>query len=281
MGAEAHYSAANRFLRVAREVAELPGARWLAKPLYRRMFRRPHRDSNTYFGAYRSYQEAISDAPEIMPSSYNFDAAADKYDDRRQRLTVSDYPVLYWLSRLLDAGERRIFDLGGHIGVSYYAFQGQLDYPRDLRWCVHDVPKVVAAGQRWAAEHDEKRQLGFADTAREADGHDVLMSNGALQYLEYSLPELLQSLDAPPRHVLVNLTPMHPERDYFTLQNIGKAVLPYRVSSIPGFVAGMECLGYALVDDWQSHERYLRVPFEPACAIDCYSGFYFRKAAPA
>ena len=61
------------------------------------------------------------------------------------------------------------------------------------------------------------------------------------------------------------------------MQNIGRAVLPYRVMAVPEFVAAMEKLGYEIVDQWHTAERYLRVPFEPACRIDGYEGFYLRR----
>lgn len=277
MQTDGQHGIAKKLRRIANETAELPGIRWLAKPLYRRMFRRPYRDGNAYFGAYATYAQALEHAPQALPTSYDIATAGQMYRDRHDRIRVSDYPVVYWLSRLLSEGQRRVFDLGGHIGVSYYGFRGYLDYPTDLCWCVHDVPAIVATGRAWATEHDPQQHLHFSESADDADGQDVLISSGALQYLEYSLPELLQKLRTSPPHVLINLTPMHPSRSYFTLQNIGKAVLPYRVSSVPQFVAAMEALGYSVQDRWQSFERHLRVPFETACTLESYSGFYFRK----
>lgn len=86
----------------------------------------------------------------------------------------------------------------------------------------------MAAGREWALQHDPERRLSFADSRDAADGTQLLLSTGALQYLDYSLPEFLQRLQRPPPHVLVNLTPMHPSRGYFTLQNLGIAIWPYR-----------------------------------------------------
>jgi len=264
--------------RIANEGAELPGVRWLTKPLYRRIFRRRHRSGNAYFGVFDSYEAAKTAAPPALPSTYDFAGAAGMYQDQHQAIRVSDYPLVYWLRRLLDEGQRRMFDLGGHIGVTYYGFQRYIDYPADMRWLVHDVPAVVDAGREWAAKHDARKSLHFTASRSDAEGNDVLITSGALQYLEYTLPELLRTLEPAPPHVLVNLVPMHPRRSYFTLQNIGKAVLPYRVMAVPEFVAAMEALGYVKKDEWNSTERNLRIPFEPACSIDGYQGFYFQKA---
>src|SRR3546814_19846099 len=76
----------------------------------------------------------------------------------------------------------------------------------------------MAAGRRWAQGHDAEHQLSFTDSVEHADGQDILLSTGALQYLDYTLPELLQRLRRKPRRVLINLTPLHPDRRFFTLQ---------------------------------------------------------------
>jgi len=262
---------------IANESAELPGMRLVGKPLYERIFRRSHHYGNSYSGKYASYAEAKAAAPATLPTTYAGAGTSGMYLEQHERIRVSDYPLVYWLGQLLREGQHRIFDLGGHIGVSYYGFRRYLDYPADLRWQVHDVPDVVEAGRDWARQHDPEARLQFTDSRGDASGQDVLVTSGALQYLEYTLPELLQTLQHPPVHVLVNLVPMHPTQGYFTLQNIGRAVLPYRVMAIPEFTAAMEALGYVAQDQWHSAERYLRVPFEPDCRIDGYEGFYFRR----
>ncbi|MGO4221871.1 TIGR04325 family methyltransferase [Lysobacter sp. TAF61] len=263
--------------RIAVESAELPVLRLIGKPLYWRTFSKPCIEGNSYFGAFQTREQALAAAPSL-PTSYDQPATGNLYLDRHERIRVSDYPVVHWLTRLLAQGRHRIFDLGGHIGVSYYGFRRFLTYPQSMEWRVHDVPAVVDAGRAWAQENDPDRMLDFADTPDAASGHDVLISSGALQYLEYTLPELLARLDEPPPHVLVNMTPMHPQRGFITLQNIGEAVLPYRVEAKPEFIASMEQLGYQLEDQWSSWERNLTVPFEPGCTLNYYSGFYFRRA---
>ncbi|PIQ36675.1 MAG: methyltransferase, TIGR04325 family [Lysobacterales bacterium CG17_big_fil_post_rev_8_21_14_2_50_64_11] len=263
--------------RIANEIAQLPGIRRLAQPFYQRLFVRQFFGANSYCGAWQTFAEAKASAPQVLPSSYETAAAGSMYRTELERITVSDYPVLYWLSRLLADGQHHLFDLGGHIGVKYYAFQRYLQYPQALRWIVHDVPAVVAAGRQYAAEHDSQRHLDFATSPEQASGCDALLSTGALQYLDYTLPALLARLPQRPRHVLVNLTPMHPVRSYFTLQHIGIAICPYRVSAVPEFTAAIQALGYELVDQWASLERNVRVPFHPECDIDRYHGFYFRR----
>lgn len=275
-------SLAARLRTIAGEIVQLPGLRGLAKPIVRRRFQRPFGDDNSYYGVYGNFAEAEAAARALstrsLPPTYDTEAAGRVYRDQLSRIRVSDYPLVYWLLQMLSDGQRRVFDLGGNIGVTYYGFGRYLDYPDDLRWQVHDVPAVMAAGRKWAAQHDPQGRISFADSPDHADGANVLVSTGALQYLDYTLPQLLQRLTQAPAHVLVNLTPIHPSHGYFTLQNMTFAICPYRVMARPELVGGMEALGYRIVDEWNSRERGLRVPFESSCTIDNYSGFYFRRA---
>jgi len=255
----------------------MPGVRILGRPLYRHYFRRPYHGGNVYYGMYPSYAEASADAPATMANSYDVDAAATMYRGQFERVRSCDYPALHWLFRLVGEGTREVFDLGGHMGQAYYGFRRYVDYPPDLRWRVHDVPAVMQAGRQWAREHDDLGGLRFVDAPAAADGCDLLITTGALQYLEYSLPELLRGLARVPARVIVNLVPMHPRQGYFTLQNLGIAVCPYRVMCLPEFVDEMAALGYSLADRWELEERHIRVPFEPAASIDAYHGMYFRR----
>ena len=273
---------ATTLARIAHAAAELPGIRNLAEPLYRRQFLRFRRPGNACYGVFGTYAEARALAQSLeAPASYDIEDAGRLYRERLERVVVSDYPSIYWLSRLLAAGERKVFDLGGHIGISYYGFRRYIAYPAGLQWLVHDLPAMVKAGRAHALLHDPDRRLAFSDTPDAADGCDVLFTSGALQYLDYTLPELLQRLQHRPSHVVVNLVPMHPQRSFFTLQNIRIAICPYRVTSAPEFISGMEALGYALVDHWQSHERSLRIPFRHGHEVDSYHGFCFAKSSPA
>jgi putative methyltransferase (TIGR04325 family) len=264
-------------------MSELPVIRLLSAPLYRRYFRKPYRAGNLYFGVYRTYQEALDEAHRIasagLPSTYDIEAVTTKYLDQLHSLRTCDYPALFWISRILSEGGRRVFDLGGHLGLAYYGYQRCMPFPADLVWCVHDLPHVVAAGRRLASERDKLGALQFCESPHGADGFDILTTTGALQYLAYSLQSLIRELSHPPRHVLFNLTPLHPEKAFFTLQNMGFAVCPYRVESIRRLVADLEAIGYRVRDHWEL-ERSMRIPFKGEYEVNSYHGYYFERVAP-
>ncbi|WP_233873259.1 TIGR04325 family methyltransferase [Paraburkholderia adhaesiva] len=272
-----------RVLRIAREFSELPVIRLLSAQFYRRYFRKPSRGGNLYFGVYGTYQEALNEAQRIsserLPSTYDVEAVTTKYLDQLDSLPTCYYPSLFWINRILSEGGRRVFDLGGHLGLAYYGYQRYISFPADLVWCVHDLPHVVAAGRCMASERDKLGALQFCETPHEANGFDVLICSGALQYLGYSLPSLIGGLSHPPRHVLFNLIPLHPEKAFFTLQNLGVAVCPYRVESIERLVADMKTHGYRVRDHWDL-DRRMRIPFKDEYEVESYYGYYFERVVP-
>jgi len=239
-------------------------------------------DANLFRGVYPSFDAAQASAPGTRPLGYDHAAAANMYLERTKRIDPSDYPVIFWLQKLFAQGCSEVFDLGGHIGIGYYAYQRYLDYPEGLRWTVSDVPAVMARGAEIARERDPAGRLRFDGDFSAAQRADVLLALGVLQYLPDTLAQRLAALADPPRHVIVNLTPLHlldnGGRDYFTLQSIGTAFCPYRIAAYGQFLAGYTRLGYQIVDRWQNPDKRCRIALEPAHSVDGYHGFYLRRA---
>lgn len=275
------YQVRGALVRVVREVMELPGIRFFAKPLYRQYFRRPFRRGNLYFGVYSSYELAQKQAQRLasakLPASYDVPEATGKYQDQIQSLRACDYPAMYWLKHIVESGGRRIFDLGGHLGLAYYGFNQHIQYPADLTWCVHDLPHVVKAGRALASDRGVDSVLTFIDRPQAASGCDLIFSTGAIQYLPYRLPSLIDQLPEPPRHVLLNLIPLHHNKAFFTLQNLGIAICPYRIESIGGLISDMAARGYRVRDSW-TLDRGMRIPFEWEHEVENYCGYYFERS---
>lgn len=234
-----------------------------------------------YRGVYATFDEARASIPPTRAAGYDNSESAELYRERTRRVFINDYPMMLWLDRFLSQGARHIFDVGGHIGIAYYAYQKYLAYPAALRWTVQDVPAVNAAGARWAADHDPARRLAFADSINAASGSDLLFAAGSLQYLEYTLADALLRMAQPPRFLLLNSVPVHPSQSYFTVQNIGVALCPYRVTADREFLGSLTALGYELQDRWENPQRHCTVPFHPELSLDRYFGFAFRLSANA
>ncbi|WHZ20154.1 MAG: hypothetical protein OJF55_002303 [Rhodanobacteraceae bacterium] len=249
---------------------------WLERR-YRRKFARQRIDYNAYCGVYPDYASALAAAPDTLPKGYDHAETALLYAARTRYILACDYPAMFWLQRLFAEGCASVFDLGGSIGIKYYAFRRYLDYPPNLRWTVSELPTVAAAGTEWAAEHDQHRQLAFTRDPAEADGQDILFASGSLQYLDYTLADLLKPMARRPRHVLITVLPLHPERGFYTIQNMGALYCVYGIAARPEFVAQMQDLGYAVRDQWDQPDRECEIPFHPECRVEKYYGFLFSR----
>lgn len=267
-----------RVLRVGLErTAELPGLRHVLETVYERRFRRETPATNLYRGVFRSFAEAEATAPSTRPLGYDHEATAAMYRERTRRVYISDYPVMFWMSKLFGSGSTSVFDLGGHIGIAYYAYQRYIAYPPGLSWTVCDVPAVNASGREWALNHDEPRRLDFTTDPERADGADIMLASGSLQYLDYTLADLLARLPNKPRHILINLLPVHASESYFTVQNMGTAYCPYRITAERELVDSLSAQGYRQVDRWENPDRRCLIPYHRKHSLDRYFGYCFTR----
>jgi putative methyltransferase (TIGR04325 family) len=256
---------------------EIPVVRAVMKARFERSFVTA-RGFGCLSGSYPTFAAAAAAAPPRMAVGYDVTAAGAMYRERMNRVLLKDYPALLWLSRLMPKAHR-LFDIGGHVGIMFYAYRRYLNFRDDLEWTVCDVPAVVKEGEAMARARDESN-LSFTTRLDDVDGSDVVLATGSLQYIERSIGDLLGSLVTRPEHVLINETPTHPERDIITLQNIGVSICPYRIVRHGSILTAMTTLGYELVDSWEDPVRRTGIPFVTDGAEIAYSGFYFRRAAP-
>jgi putative methyltransferase (TIGR04325 family) len=229
-----------------------------------------------YQGVFETFAEASAAAPSTLPLGYDNAAAASMYRERLSRIYSSDYPVLYWLHRILGAPEAppRIFDFGGHVGISYYAYAPYLQYRPGLTWKVFELPAVIEAGRALACERAAS-QLSFTHTFEDAAGSDIFLANGVAQYVDEGLASKLAALEAQPRHLVINRIPLWTGESFVTLQNIGTAFCPYRVFNRQEFVESLRRLEYELVDEWYTHENSVHIPFHPDRELTKYAGLHF------
>jgi putative methyltransferase (TIGR04325 family) len=252
-------------------------ARFEAARQHRRFAR--NRDQNLFYGVFDSADAAMQSAPDTRPIGYDNEASTTLYDFHLVRVFAYDYPVLHWLRRSFDEGLGQVLDIGGHIGIKYYAFRRYLDYPAGLRWQVCDVPSVTARGREVAASRDAQNRLSFVSTPSSARPSDLLLLSGSLQYLPVSIGELLGTLAGAPRRIIVNITPIHPDRTFFTLNSIGTAFCPYRVVSEPDALAQFAAHGYRPVDRWDCPGKPMEIPGHPEHSLEQYTGFCLDRAA--
>jgi putative methyltransferase (TIGR04325 family) len=227
-----------------------------------------------YRGVFSSFEAARASAPLDRPVGFDHEALTHLYDSRADKVFPSDYPVLFWLERLLPEVSS-VFDWGGHIGVSYYAYARYLRFPAGFSWRVGEVPAVVEEGRRVAAQRGAAALRFTADLA-DGDGADVFLANGSLQFIETPLAESLARYVRLPPHLLVNKLPAYDGETFVTLENTVHAFNPKRVVNRTDFVSSITGAGYELVDSWENPDMSMRLPLHRDRSVPAYSGFYFR-----
>ena len=232
--------------------------------------------SNLFKGIFNTYQTAQACLPETKPAGYDNEQSANMYDDRMRTIYATDYPVLFWMKQILKP-DSKVFEIGGHVGVSFYSYDHFMGLGEAINWTILDVEAVVSQGKIIAQERQEHRLHFTAELTANPDT-EVVFASGSLQYIEKSLAEMIKDANISPQHVLVNLFPCNFKPDYFTVNNIGTAFCPYKITSKKVFIEQMEKIGFILIDEWANDAKRCVIPFyDPSYSLSNYTGFYFKR----
>ena len=261
--------------RLADHAARIPLLRGLLSRAYRHAFNRARGRVRLFYGLYPDFASAIREVPPYWIQGYDNEQTADRNAHERLQICAFDYPIMFWLQRLLPEC-RLLFDFGGNVGISYFGYRKYLQYPASLTWLIYEVPAVAALGARIAAE-EGAHQLRFTTELDELQRADILLAAGSLHFVDKPF-ELLRSVATPPRHVLLNKVPLRDRPAAVTLHNMGTALCPYHLFNRSEFLGSFRSLGYELVDEWETPDLGARIPLHPEDSIRAYTGFYLRKA---
>ena len=252
--------------------------RWIgALPFFRSyytglvMARRDH--SGLHSGIYASYADAMAAVPPSRLAGWDNDDSASLWLHNIGPVRPSTYPVFFWLSQLLREN-MALVDVGGSIGLTYYAYHRYTTLPAGATWTVVEVPHIAAQGEKIRLR-ENAANLSFCDDLTRPDRCDVLLSAGALQFMERSIPGLLESMRCKPRYILLNKLPMTQGEDCWTLQNYGPAVTPNRLFNEQAFLAYFAGHGYRMRDRWGVPDLKLIIPFYPDRFINEFTGYLF------
>lgn len=287
---DVHKSGINRIkqlikipLKIVRKLKELPQAFLLHSPIisdYYRFYWCFSRTTAACRGVYSTFAEALQDLKPNTRISHNQpdmheQSSVSEYTACRRlgQLDPFDYPVMPWLRQALE-NHNSIFDIGGNVGISYFAFQKHLTFPENLRWTVCELSELVKAGKKLARETNSFA-LTFTTELADADGYDILFAVGTLQYIEPTLATIIAGFKTKPKHILVNHTPFYDGPTFVTLQNLGYAFSPYKIENRLEFIQALQKIGYELINSCQ-FDRQCVIPFHPDRQVKAYYGFHFR-----
>jgi putative methyltransferase (TIGR04325 family) len=260
-----------------------PIVRELMKRRYDRRFA-INRHEQLYRGIFDTAAEAVASFP-VQRLGYDNAESAGMYDGLMTTLESYDYPVLFWLGKLLredpENAARGICDYGGHVGVKYYAYSPLLgDLPK---WTVCDVAAAAKRGAEIASERGAYG-LRFTSDIRQIADKGILLCLGALQYIEPTLAEQIMTaspgMAGRPKHVLINTTAFTDadEPAFYTLNSFGTSSAAYKIQNAAAFISQMAIAGYTLVDQWENPGRACSVPFQNERRDFKYLGMRFVRA---
>lgn len=226
-----------------------------------------------FHGVYPDYQSAERAIPSAKLAGYDHAEIGKIYLNNMSKARDSDYPVLFWLERLLPQ-QSAVFDFGGNIGVSYYKFENYLQYPERMRWLVCDLPEITKAGCEEATQRSSS--VEFTTDFEDANACEIFLALGVIQYVPDPLAQSLARLDRKPQSVLINRIPLWDGEDFVTLEDVYSAVCAYQVFNRAKFIQDICDLGYELADSWTTPDLALNVRWRPNHCIPAQSGLYFR-----
>jgi putative methyltransferase (TIGR04325 family) len=251
-----------------RPLAQVLAATPFVKSVLRARTLAPGGAVNGYWGAYDHREDACAAIPAQMPRDWN--VVGLHQDLRGQKAHAI---ALEWLARELTAGAR-VVDLGGGYGglCDQLIEQGQM--PEGVEWLVVETPALVDA-----AAARVRPGLAFA-TALPEQAPDILIVSGYLQYAHADMASFFASLPWEPGAILINKTPVAQGGAFWTLQNLGRAVTPYRVYREAEFVAAIDRAGFDVLDRWTAPELRIDIPFHPEKRVPGLTGLWLRKRKP-
>lgn len=252
--------------RLAKNAASIVGDLFTARYFY------DPRKANRYRGVYATYEAAEAALPKGKLHGFQDPSVPEYFEKKLLGFNSSDYPVLFWLRRMLRPGGA-VFDFGGGLGQCFYSYRELMALPPDTIWIVCDVDSLLERGRKLALER-KVENLFFTADREKANGASFFLTNGTVQYIPENLWEILGKLEKLPAHLVINRVPIYDGKPYYTIQSTAHSFLPYRVFNMQEYSEKLEKLGYELVGQW-SLPRSLHVQFHPGLFVPNYRGLYF------
>ena len=255
--------------------AAFPPLRIWHRAQYHRHFQKFYPWERLFSGVYPTFAEALAHIPKDRPIGYDNPETAT-FLGTSSPMLPSEYPVLFWLTRLLSEEANTVFDFGGYLALGYNWYRPFNILPPNIRWTIYDVPAVVAEGKR-ILDQTPDPALTFTTDLTLATHSDIFFAAGSLHFEQRSLATMLASLPTLPRHLLLNKLPLTHHPTFYTLHNMGPAIAPYRIANREEFLESLTVLGYELKDAWANPELTAHIPFHPDESVQAFAGLYLHR----
>jgi putative methyltransferase (TIGR04325 family) len=236
----------------------------------------------SHFGVFASFKAARAWLPNT-PDRDDAALTAEYVDARSKRAFSYDYSFMWWLDRALRDGASSVLDIGGSVGVHYYANGRYFHMPDAPTWRVVELLSMVLTGKNLAARNGPAA-LSFSESLDESVRtaiDDVWISADAIHHFEDGRPDqLLKQCARRPQHILLSKLPLYNGEDFVTIQKIGEgAFAPVHVYNRARFIQDIKALGYTLWDRWAVQDRSMDLRGYPERSFPSFTGLYFVDSA--
>jgi putative methyltransferase (TIGR04325 family) len=233
-------------------------------------------EAGVFTGVFSTYEAAQSHIPKSYRVGWNNTRSSGLWLNHYDMIQATAYSTFFWLQAVLKEGDCLV-DYGGSVGLSYYGYIERVDLPEGVTWNIVEVPSVAEAG-RQLAKKNHVTGLVFHEDLRNAPPATVFFSAGAIQYILDGVPGFLEKLAALPKHIILNKVPLTDRTESFwTIQNFGTSISPYRIYNRAEFHDYFRNYGYEVVDSWEVPDLSCDIPFYPQHAVQRMSGLYLRR----
>ena len=255
-------------------IETIPILRTLLEAIYRKHF--SGNAWGAFHGVYETFKDANQAAPRTKPLGFDNAAYAQEFENRLSRALSFDYPVMFWLGRLIETGTR---------GVrlrrpSWDKFTIPIRDISNIRWAFDGLFVIYRRSSRQARSWRVGRLAArFPSRLRSPKRRawTFFLAAGSLQYIEAPpFGASLAALCVRPRHLLLNKLPLYEGKQIVTLQNGGPAFHPQYVFNRKDFIDSVCAAGYELIDQWDVPSHPGRIPFHPEASFRSHTGLYFR-----
>ncbi|WP_186312366.1 methyltransferase, TIGR04325 family [Cereibacter sediminicola] len=231
-----------------------------------------------FAGAYGSVAEALAAVPPGQLAGYDHEAATEVSFEAMTQVHLWDYPVLFWLDRVLAPG-MTVLDAGGHLATKHTAFRRFL-HLSGITWAVLDLPAIVQRGRRLQAEGHLPASVQFHEDPSACPAADVLLASGLLQYLEQPLADLVDRLAQRPSVILLNKVATRDGPEVVTLERIGPTRVAYRIRNHGQFKQELRGMNLHLMDEWVIPGLGHRIATHPGLGTSISRGFALSSHPP-
>jgi len=230
-----------RAKQIVRMLAQMPSV--VAARALRKTGRSPR-----FSGAYASRALALAALPAAKQAGYDDHEIADVSFALMCQRVAWDYPVVFWLDRLLPQ-LTAVTDAGGHLGTKYIAFSDVLDLSR-VNWVVYDLPGIIDVARKKQQGSILPSAITFESALENLPTGDLVLASGLLQYLDAPFPEFVRSLPQRPKYIMLNKVALWDGPNTFAIERIGPGRVPYQMRNRAGFEAEIAAMGYVIEDQW-------------------------------